>query len=213
MGAKNFSSTFSLNQQRILCSLITIDYFFHIFRNFAETKNLFACVYLSFTVWFPLSFQHWSSLLWKPLALPPPHPHPSPPPQSCEENLAYLSPYSEMEFVDINFTKDSSLLLHAIHRLSTGRILKKPDSTLVLKIHTKNPQNKKNWVCLWIASCWKGKKRVENQSRSRIPSQAIQGCEIQLFSYAKLRRNKFPKRLFPFLYPWPFVFTGHKVGS
>ncbi len=31
----------------------------------------------------------------------------------------------EMEFLDINLTKDSSLLLHAIHNLSTGGFLKK----------------------------------------------------------------------------------------
>jgi hypothetical protein len=31
----------------------------------------------------------------------------------------------EMEFLDISLTKDSSLLLHAIHSLSTGEILKK----------------------------------------------------------------------------------------
>jgi hypothetical protein len=30
-----------------------------------------------------------------------------------------------MEFLDINLTKDSSLLLHAIHSLSTRRFLKK----------------------------------------------------------------------------------------
>jgi hypothetical protein len=30
-----------------------------------------------------------------------------------------------MEFLDINLTKDSSLLLHAIHSLSTDRFLKK----------------------------------------------------------------------------------------
>jgi hypothetical protein len=31
----------------------------------------------------------------------------------------------EMDFLDINLTKDSSLLLHAIHSLSTGGFLKK----------------------------------------------------------------------------------------
>ncbi len=44
----------------------------------------------------------------------------------------------EMEFLDINLTKGSSLLLHAIHSLSTSGFLNKtPDSTLVLKIHVK----------------------------------------------------------------------------
>jgi hypothetical protein len=43
----------------------------------------------------------------------------------------------EREFLDINLTKDSSLLLHAVHSLSTGGFLKKPDSTLVLKLKLK----------------------------------------------------------------------------
>jgi hypothetical protein len=37
------------------------------------------------------------------------------------------------EFLDINLTKNSSILLYAIHSLST----RKTDSTLVLKILTK----------------------------------------------------------------------------
>ncbi len=32
---------------------------------------------------------------------------------------------TDMEFLDINLTKDSSLLLHAIHSLSTGGFEKK----------------------------------------------------------------------------------------
>jgi hypothetical protein len=42
-----------------------------------------------------------------------------------------------MELLYFNLTEDSSLMLHAIHSLSTGGFLKKPDSTQVLKIHTK----------------------------------------------------------------------------
>jgi hypothetical protein len=34
--------------------------------------------------------------------------------------LADLFEYVEIEFLDISLTKDSSLLLHAIHSLSTG---------------------------------------------------------------------------------------------
>jgi hypothetical protein len=50
----------------------------------------------------------------------------------------------EMEFLDINLTKDSSLLLHAIHSLSTGGFLKKPETTLVLTIHTKKTAKQEN---------------------------------------------------------------------
>jgi hypothetical protein len=46
-----------------------------------------------------------------------------------------------MKFLDINLTKGSSLLLNAINSLSTGGFL--PDSTLVLKIHTKKIRGNK----------------------------------------------------------------------
>ncbi len=45
-----------------------------------------------------------------------------------------------MEFLDINLTKDSSLSLHAIHRLFYLGIFS------VFKILTKNPRNKKTQV-------------------------------------------------------------------
>jgi hypothetical protein len=59
-----------------------------------------------------------------------------------EEYLREISSESddvipEMKFLDINLTKDSSLLLHAIHSSSTGGFERKPYSTPVLKIHTK----------------------------------------------------------------------------
>jgi hypothetical protein len=34
--------------------------------------------------------------------------------------LEVVGKSTEMEFLDVNFTKDSSLFLHAIHSLSTG---------------------------------------------------------------------------------------------
>jgi hypothetical protein len=52
----------------------------------------------------------------------------------------------EMDFLGISLTKDSSLLLHAIHAihsLSTGGFLRKPGSTLVLKIYTKIKKSRK----------------------------------------------------------------------
>ncbi len=63
----------------------------------------------------------------------------------CLENTLPLivSPSPEMEFLDNNLKKDSSLLLHAIHSLSTGGRIFKENQILVLKIHSKNPRNKK----------------------------------------------------------------------
>jgi hypothetical protein len=52
----------------------------------------------------------------------------------------------EMKFLDINLTKDSSLLLHAIHSLSTGLFLKKTRLYSGFKNTYKNPQNKKTLV-------------------------------------------------------------------
>jgi hypothetical protein len=43
----------------------------------------------------------------------------------------------EMQFLDIILTKDSNLLLHAVHSLFYWRILRKPNSSLVFKILTK----------------------------------------------------------------------------
>ncbi len=61
---------------------------------------------------------------------------------------------------------DKSLLIHA--NLSPGGFLKKTrlNSTLVLKMHAKNPRNKKIRVYSWIAFCRK-KIRVENQIKTR----------------------------------------------
>jgi hypothetical protein len=54
--------------------------------------------------------------------------------------IHYLMP-PEMEFLDTNFTKDSSLLLDAFHSPFYWRILKKTIrySSLVLKNRCKNP--------------------------------------------------------------------------
>ncbi len=59
-----------------------------------------------------------------------------------------------MEFLDINLTKDSSLLLQVIHSLSTDEFfLLNPHSSLVLQMNTKNPRNKKSLVYSWVAFC------------------------------------------------------------
>ncbi len=48
-----------------------------------------------------------------------------------------------MEFLDIKLTKDSSLLLHAIHSLSTGGISKKTRLYSGFENTKKNSGNKK----------------------------------------------------------------------
>ncbi len=50
---------------------------------------------------------------------------------------------------------------------STGG-LKKPYSSLVFKILTINPQNKKTRIYSWIAFCRNGKMWVENQTKTRL---------------------------------------------
>ncbi len=64
---------------------------------------------------------------------------------SLSGRMLTLNP--EMEFLDMNLTKDSSLLLHAIHSLSIGRLLKKTRLYSGFKSTYKNPQYKKTRVC------------------------------------------------------------------
>jgi hypothetical protein len=52
-----------------------------------------------------------------------------------------------MEFLDISVAEESSLLLHAIQRLSTGGFLR-PYSTLVLKTRTKKSAKQANLTFL-----------------------------------------------------------------
>jgi hypothetical protein len=61
----------------------------------------------------------------------------------------------EMEFLDINLTKDSNLLLHAIHSLSTGRFLKKFRLYSGFKNTYKKSTNQETQVYLCIAFCRK----------------------------------------------------------
>ncbi len=58
----------------------------------------------------------------------------------------------EIEFLDINLTKDSSLLLYAIQSPFHWRILRKPN-TGFKNTNKKNPRNKKTRVYSWIAFC------------------------------------------------------------
>jgi hypothetical protein len=63
-----------------------------------------------------------------------------------------------MEFLDINLTKYSSLMLHAIHSPFTGGFCKrKPYSTLVLIILTKNSAKQEN-LSLFMSSIVERKK-------------------------------------------------------
>ncbi len=66
-----------------------------------------------------------------------------------------------MKFLDINLTKDSSLLLHFIHIsqcLQLADLTENHTLTLVLKTHIKNPQNKKTRVYSWISFCRREKR-------------------------------------------------------
>jgi hypothetical protein len=61
---------------------------------------------------------------------------------TCEINVCKIKEKPEMEFLGINLTKDSSLLLHAIYS-HFWRILKKPHfSSLVFNHHSKKSGEK-----------------------------------------------------------------------
>jgi hypothetical protein len=81
--------------------------------------------------------------------------------------LAYVE-YTEMEFLDINLTKHSSLLLHAIHNPFYWGILKKMILLFGFKILTKNPRNKKTRVYSRIAFVEQGRKPDKNPSPIRL---------------------------------------------
>ncbi len=85
--------------------------------------------------------------------------------QRTSRNMAAIP---EMEFLDINLTKDSSLLLHAIHSPFYWRILKKTLLFLVFKILTKNPRNKKTQVNSWTGFCRTEKFRVDRQTKTHV---------------------------------------------
>jgi hypothetical protein len=55
----------------------------------------------------------------------------------------YTDSNTEMKYLDINLTKDSSLLLMLFTVPSTGGFHRKPYSSLATKILPKNPRNKK----------------------------------------------------------------------
>jgi hypothetical protein len=59
----------------------------------------------------------------------------------------FLVFFPEIEFLDMNLTKDSSLLLHVIHSLSTGGFLQKTRLYSGFKKSFKNPRNKKTRLC------------------------------------------------------------------
>ncbi len=69
----------------------------------------------------------------------------------------------EIEFLDINLTKNSIYLLHAVHSNFCWRIFKKT----ILFSGFKNPQNKKTRVYSWIAFCrtekwgWKTRQKLK----------------------------------------------------
>jgi hypothetical protein len=64
--------------------------------------------------------------------------------------LGPVLPLPEMEFLDVNLTKDSILLLYAIHSPFYWRISIKPYFALVLKIHAKIVHETRKLVSIHI---------------------------------------------------------------
>jgi hypothetical protein len=64
----------------------------------------------------------------------------------CTAVESWTNQYSEMEFLDINLTKDLSLFLNPIHSPFYWRILNKTTLLSGFKIITKNLRNKKTRV-------------------------------------------------------------------
>ncbi len=73
-----------------------------------------------------------------------------------------------MEFLDIILTKDSSLLLHAIHNPLYWRILKKTILLSGLQTLTKRSAKKKNSSLFMNSILWNVKMRVENQTKTPV---------------------------------------------
>ncbi len=85
------------------------------------------------------------------------------------------------------FDKKSSLFFNAIQSVSTGAFKTKPESSLVLKIHAKNPRNKKTRVYSWIAL-------VKRKNEGRKPDKNL---SLRRFEFKKLNCMKHLRRLLP----------------
>ncbi len=85
----------------------------------------------------------------------------------------------EMEFLDISLTKDSWLLIHAIH--SPGGFKRKPYSSLVLKILTKNPPNLSLFM---IAFCWRKNEGRKPDKKSLCPDTSAKHA-VQEFHFRR----------------------------
>ncbi len=71
----------------------------------------------------------------------------------------------EMEFLDINLTKVSSLLIHAIHSLSTSGFLKRIRLYSGFKNTYKKSAKQENLSLFTNSILYKGKMGVENQKK------------------------------------------------
>ena len=79
------------------------------------------------------------------------------------QKICIVSATPEMEFLDISLTKDSSLLLHAIHSPFYWRILKKTMLSSGFKNpYKKNSRNKKISSLFMNSILQSGKMRLEN---------------------------------------------------
>ncbi len=84
------------------------------------------------------------------------------------QKIGFVSATPEMEFLDISSTKDSSLLLHAIHSPLYWRILKKTILFSGFKNYTKKSAKQENSSLFMNSILQSGKMRLENQKKTRV---------------------------------------------
>ncbi len=106
----------------------------------------------------------------------------------CEKYYAY----SEMEILEINLTKDSSLLLYAIHNVSTGGFLKKTRLYSGLKnTRKKHETTKLKSICDWHfvdrKNLWQ--KTRENRESEETQAYVQKPCVKIPFKSSKLGPN------------------------
>jgi hypothetical protein len=82
--------------------------------------------------------------------------------------LRTYSSSPEMEFLDINLTKDLIILLHAVHSPFYWRISRRSSSSLVLIIITKESTKQGNLSLFMNSILQSGKIRLENWTKIRV---------------------------------------------
>ncbi len=82
--------------------------------------------------------------------------------------LLWFSFHTEMEYLDINLTEDSSLLLHAIRSLIHWRIFRKNRTLLWFLKQNKKSLKQENSRLFMNSILWNKIKRVENQTKTQV---------------------------------------------